>query len=60
MNSEGLLHRKISIDGIDPDLFVQFKLCLIQQSMTMRSAVISLIEGFVESAQADAKKKRGR
>ncbi len=60
MNSEGLLHRKISIDGIDPDLFIQFKLCLIQQSMTMRSAVISLIEGFVESAQADAKKKRGR
>lgn len=60
MNSEGLLHRKISIDGIDPDLFIQFKLCLIQQDMTMRSAVISLIEGFVESAQADAKKKRGR
>ncbi|MBA7557730.1 hypothetical protein ES705_50500 [subsurface metagenome] len=60
MNSEGLLHRKISIDGIDPDLFIQFKLCLIQQSMTMRSAVISLIEGFVESAQADAKKKRSR
>jgi len=60
MNSEGLLHRKISIDGIDPDLFIQFKLCLIQQDMTMRSAVISLIEGFVESAQADTKKKRGR
>jgi hypothetical protein len=60
MNSEGLLHRKIGIDGIDPDLFIQFKLCLIQQDMTMRSAVISLIEGFVESAQADAKKKRSR
>jgi hypothetical protein len=60
MNSEGLLHRKLSVDGIDPDLFIQFKLSLIQQSMTMREAVISLIEGFVESAQADAKKQRRR
>jgi len=60
MSNESFLHRKISIDGIDPDLFLQFKLSLLQQSMTMRSAVISLIEGFVESAQADAKKKRSR
>lgn len=57
MDSEGLIHRKLSVDGIDPDLFLQFKLCLLQQSMTMREAIIEYIEAFVRSAQADAKKK---
>jgi len=60
MNTEHFLHRKISIDGIDPDLFVQFKLALIQQSMTMREVVVSLIEGFVQSAEEDAKKAKRR
>ena len=60
MNSEGLIHRKLSVDGIDPDLYVQFKLSLLQQSMTMREAIISYIEAFVESALADAKKKKAR
>lgn len=60
MNSEGLIHRKLSVDGIDPELYLQFKLSLIQQSMTMREAIISYIEAFVKSAMADAKKKKGR
>ncbi|MBA7633435.1 hypothetical protein ES703_41001 [subsurface metagenome] len=60
MDTEGLIHRKLSVDGIDPDLFFQFKLCLLQQSMTMREAIIGYIEAFVESARADAKKKRVR
>jgi len=60
MNDEVLLSRKLHVDNIDPDLYLKFKLCLLQKSLTMREVIIDYLKAFVESAEAETKKARRR
>jgi hypothetical protein len=60
MNDEVLLSRKLHVDNIDPELYLQFKLCLLQKNLTMREVVIDYLEAFVASVKTDAKKAKRR
>lgn len=54
-----LVSRKIQVEGVDPELFHDFKLALFQLNLTIKECLISYIEAFVESARKDAKRARG-
>lgn len=60
MPDEEVISKKLNVDNIDPELFFQFKISVLQQSMTIREAILSFMRSFVESAQADVKRKRVR
>ena len=51
-----MVGRKIGIDGIDPDVFNQFKLCLFHQKISMREAVLSFIDSFIKTVEAEIEK----
>jgi len=59
MPDEPVISRKIGIDGIDPELFTQFKLCLLQQEMTMREAIITFIRSFIKRVESEIEKGKG-
>ncbi|GAH92533.1 unnamed protein product, partial [marine sediment metagenome] len=53
---EPVISRKIGIDGIDPELFNQFKLCLFHQKMSMREAVLTFIRSFIKAVEVEIDK----
>lgn len=59
MNDYSSVSKKMTIEGIDPDLYHDFKLSLVIQRLTMRKAVLSFIEAFVISTEKETKKGRG-
>jgi len=60
MPNEDYIHRKVSVDGVDPDLFRRFKVVLVDKGLTMREVIIEYLKAFVEACEAEAKKaKRG-
>ena len=59
MPDEPIISRKLGIDGIDPELFNQFKLCLLQQEMTMREAILTFIRSFVKRVEGEIEKSKG-
>jgi len=56
MTNENALTKKLCVDGIDPDLYLQFKLILLHKNLGIRKVIISYLEAFVESGVADLKK----
>ncbi|GAH92515.1 unnamed protein product [marine sediment metagenome] len=56
MSNEPVISRKIGIDGIDPELFNQFKLCLFHQKMSMREAVLTFIRSFIKAVEVEIDK----
>lgn len=60
MSEEEFVSKKLSVDGISPDLFLAFKLAILQRSMTIKSVIVSFMKDFVESAEAEAKRAKGK
>lgn len=56
MANEPVISRKIGIDGIDPELFNQFKICLFHQEMSMREAILTFIRSFIKTVEAEIEK----
>ena len=58
MPDEELISKKLCVDRIDPDLFFEFKLCLMKKGLTMREVIIAYIEAWTEAVQAELKKAK--
>ena len=57
MPTEPILSRKIGIDGIDPELFNQFKVCLFHQEMSMKEAILAFIRSFIKTVEVEIEKE---
>lgn len=47
------MSRKLCVDGIEPELYLRFKMNLLLRGLSIREVIIDYLEAFVESAEAE-------
>ncbi|MBA7652097.1 hypothetical protein ES703_59926 [subsurface metagenome] len=59
MDNENAITKKLCVDGIDPDLYLKFKMILLQRNIGIRKVIIHYLEAFVEAGEGELRRGSG-